>query len=343
ETRQVGGQAHDHASPVGNIAHRSSVTAPVQGASLRLSPLASWVASLQGRAGNRAAVGAVAAWVQRDPVKLPSPECEQLINAAKAFLQAAHAAYTASQGPPPAPLAPIWQDEYTAWEQLLNVTAIQAAANVSVRAHLQQLAAGPHAAQAAGFNQAANRIPPNVTFLGCPDLVQHIGNLVGAAQQTLQGLPATGGEDAGRLEGPATSQCMGVAALAGMTFGQLRAAIPQAANFNKFSQSIGRGPGRGQIGGKVGRSRFEWLFNDGSMIAIDVPGEGVGERFWVSMLPHAERRAGNPNSHEHLSDNGLVVPATSHPAHIQFDWRHNSLRDYIHSQGGEMPAYKYKE
>ncbi len=41
----------------------------------------------------------------------------------------------------------------------------------------------------------------------------------------------------------------------------------------------------------------------------------------------------------HLTDSGTVVPAGSHPAHIQFNWKHFSLKNHLKTAGGMIPTY----
>jgi hypothetical protein len=55
------------------------------------------------------------------------------------------------------------------------------------------------------------------------------------------------------------------------------------------------------------------------------------------LSPHVEKRAST--GYEHLTDAGIVVPANSHPAHIQFNWRHNSLKQHLEGVNGQLPQY----
>jgi hypothetical protein len=183
-------------------------------------------------------------------------------------------------------------------------------------------------AQNAGFLMVANLFPPMDSFANVPQLGYQIGNLVSAVRTAIQGGVGANNEDLGAQYTNANCQCMAIGPISGMTFAQIQAAAV-GGNLNKFSQEIGKGG--------AARSRLEWRFNDGSMIAIDVPGLGVKELFRVSTLPHAEKRS--PNEYEHMTDSGVVVPATSDPAHIQFNWKEYSLKNYLVSQGGQRPDY----
>ncbi|MCU0465025.1 MAG: hypothetical protein MUF38_10710 [Anaerolineae bacterium] len=79
-------------------------------------------------------------------------------------------------------------------------------------------------------------------------------------------------------------------------------------------------------------SRLEWVFADGSKIAVDIPGGG-NENYQVSYLPHVHLVAGDGTP---LSQAGIGVPFSSDPAHILLHWENYNLTQTLVNLSGNQ-------
>ncbi len=198
---------------------------------------------------------------------------------------------------------------------LNNATAI--GTHINANAGMANAGHWPYIAQTV-FDQG-------VQFGQVPNIGPHLSPLVSEMNDILD-RTGVAGSGIGTQLNAAGAQCLGVNIVPTMTFAQIDEAARNNPNFANFSNE--------EVGSYGQRSRFLWRFQDRSQLVIDVPGQGVKENYAVSIRPHIHLM--DPGG-EHLSSDGTIVPAFSHPAHILFDYNHNSLKDHIRTNHGTWP------
>lgn len=180
----------------------------------------------------------------------------------------------------------------------------------------------------------AKQLFPNVNFEELPNLAEHVQPLITsmwgiyAEAESSNGSGAnTFGEGSQYVANPQNGEpqadCLAAGNLNGLRFDQIN---------NNATQNGGNLLNE-EIGSNGARSRLVWRWGDGSYIALDVPGEGAGEKYEVSYTPHLHKVSADGF---HLSDAGIGVPVASHPAHITFNYKHYSLKTYIEQNGGSV-------
>src|SRR5690606_2948747 len=127
-----------------------------------------------------------------------------------------------------------------------------------------------------------------VTFAQMPNLKPHLEPLVSSMWRIVQESYNNGGPVGNTGEGVsyvappgpgAVAECLRAGTLSGLTF----AAIDAAATGNGGVRR------NHEIGTNGARSRIEWHWNDQSIIALDIPGKGAGEKYQVSYQPHIHK------------------------------------------------------
>lgn len=162
-----------------------------------------------------------------------------------------------------------------------------------------------------------------VAFNQVPHMTDHLAPLTKKVDEVLQMQGMNFGIGHTYVAGGG-ADCMQAGNIQGLTFAQINAAATQNGGVLHNDE----------IGANGARSRITWRWADGSEINMDVPGNQAKETYEVSYQPHCHKVA---NDATHLSDGGVGVPAFSHPAHITFNYDHNSLKDHIRQNGGTWP------
>lgn len=257
--------------------------------------------------------------VVRRMVGLPNPQEERLIGNALTVLRDVKT--TANAGNRQAIRA--FKRRLTAFDFAFSESLNLANAGTAIGTHINANAGPANATTWSYISQ--NVFNQGVQFGQVPQIGPHLSPLVSEMNDILD-RTAVPGSGIGTQLNAAAAQCLGVNIAPNMTFTQLDGAARGTAGFANFSNE--------EVGSYGQRSRFLWRFQDRSQLVIDVPGQGVKENYAVSIRPHIHLM--DPGG-EHLSSDGTIVPAFSHPAHILFDYNHNSLKSHIRANGGTWP------
>lgn len=261
--------------------------------------------------------------IQRDPIPIPNSDEENILKKLLTWLRKTREAVS---NPHQAQWTlPQANNIYKALVLMtevfgeISISAVQPTGQITSYNKIQQL----QNTKPNRFN-ALNFLFGNLTFTNVPNIANHMQSYVNQMFNILKG--------AGFIGETSADNCMSVA-VENQTFTQIDQACRVDQNFSKFSiVDLGQQEKNG-----VGRSRLEWLFGDGSLIAIDVPGSNAPNTYEVNTRPHGERRDANGF---HLTEEGVIVDPGTAAAHIKINWKkpERSLHDFIvHTRKGAWP------